>query len=302
MLNPELSNEYFTFLDGWNVNLVRYPLKNVFSPQNTWTPQQFIDWMNYVLQMLSVFLPQFAIRNIGVIIDLHDFPRDVVGAHKCHKMIHHREFEDAFITGWENAAKLFKGNTTIFGFDLLNEPRLADEDHDTWEAIATRTIERIRSHDASRTVVFEPKNAAPGWFGRLRRLPFRNVLYSPHVYAPQAYTHQETDNYPVVGRLSYPDPRRGIDKAYLRAVLEPVREFAVRNDAGIYVGEFSFTQFSPVPSAYNYLLDVIELFEEWNWRWTYHAFRENPVWSVQSGRDNGMSEALLRSYFARNRF
>ena len=79
-------------------------------------------------------------------------------------------------------------------------------------------------------------------------------------------------------------------------------DFADQNQAGIYVGEFSFTQAAnDGPSPFNYLRDAVSLFEEFKWRWTYHAFREANVWNLeQNGPDGLKSLALLQSYFRRN--
>ena len=35
------------------------------------------------------------------------------------------------------------------------------------------------------------------------------------------------------------------------------------------------------PGAADYLRDLIEIFEEYGWDWSYHAFRESPVWDVE---------------------
>ena len=38
------------------------------------------------------------------------------------------------------------------------------------------------------------------------------------------------------------------------------------------------------PGADQYLRDCIALFNEYGWDWTYHAFRESPVWDVEKER------------------
>jgi hypothetical protein len=67
--------------------------------------------------------------------------------------------------------------------------------------------------------------------------------------------------------------------------LEPVREFQRAYNVHIYAGEFSAIRWAPGDSAYRYLKDVIELFEEYGWDWTYHAYREWDGWSVEHGSD-----------------
>ena len=62
----------------------------------------------------------------------------------------------------------------------------------------------------------------------------------------------------------------------------------------MYVGEFSI----PVGAcgATQFLSDYIDIFEEYHWDWTYHAFREAPIWNMEA-EDR---KDLLLSWFARN--
>ena len=63
-----------------------------------------------------------------------------------------------------------------------------------------------------------------------------------------------------------------------------MRDFQKKYGARIYVGEFSAAIWAP--GAADYLRDCIELFEEYGWDWTYHAFRESPVWDVEKAGTN----------------
>jgi hypothetical protein len=99
------------------------------------------------------------------------------------------------------------------------------------------------------------------------------------------------------------------NKEQLRRVLQPVIDFQRDYGVPIYIGEFSAIRWAPDDSAYRYLKDVIELFEENNWSWAYHAFREWNGWSVEHTADKGSDapslttsnrEQLLRTWFAKN--
>ena len=39
------------------------------------------------------------------------------------------------------------------------------------------------------------------------------------------------------------------------------------------------------PGAASYLRDCIDIFEEYGWDWTFHAYREWDGWSVEHGND-----------------
>ena len=77
------------------------------------------------------------------------------------------------------------------------------------------------------------------------------------------------------------------NKDWLRRNLQPIRDFQARHRCRIYVGEFSAAAWAP--GAENYLRDAIELFEEYGWDWTYHAFRESPIWDVDKEAPEGVA-------------
>jgi hypothetical protein len=71
----------------------------------------------------------------------------------------------------------------------------------------------------------------------------------------------------------------------LREEVLPAIEFQKAFNVQVYVGEFSVIRWAPGDSGYHYLRDVVELFEEYGWDWSYHAFREWDGWSVEHGPD-----------------
>ena len=112
-----------------------------------------------------------------------------------------------------------------------------------------------------------------------------NVIYQVHMYVPGQFTHQFVHN--AFGEqggknfIRYPGRIGGEmwDKAMLKKSLQPVRDFQLRHNARIYVGEFSAVAWAP--GAAGYIRDCIEIFEEYGWDWSYHAFREWDGWSVE---------------------
>ena len=107
--------------------------------------------------------------------------------------------------------------------------------------------------------------------------------------------------------MPYPDPKRGRNRDWLRKTLGNVREFQNRHGARIYVGEFSAAAWAE--GADRYIEDCISIFEEYGWDWTYHAFRESDLWSVEYPSDRNAAapaaeptdrELLLRRYFEKN--
>ena len=136
------------------------------------------------------------------------------------------------------------------------------------------------------------------------------MVYSVHMYMPHQFTHQGVYKNPT--GLSYPGVIQGKrwDKEELRQALQPVVDFQRAHGVHIYLGEFSAIRWAPGDSAYNYLRDLIDIFEENGWDWAYHAFREWDGWSVEHGpdpKDHARSKTptkrqeLLQSWFAKNR-
>jgi hypothetical protein len=99
------------------------------------------------------------------------------------------------------------------------------------------------------------------------------------MYVPHTFTHQGVSGLPT--GISYPGKigNQEYDKDALRKVLKPVREFQLAYNVHIYVGEFSAIRWAP--GAATYLSDCIDIFEEYGWDWSYHAYREWPGWSVE---------------------
>ena len=198
-------------------------------------------------------------------------------------MMRDDRYADAFVETWRRIAARFKGHPALYGYDLVNEPKQLRRVRNDYWTLQRRAAEAVREIDPATPIVVESNlSASPVDFAHLSPLAMDNVIYQLHLYAPGDYTHQGVGSHPLQkdGRpLAWPDPSRGWDRDYLRRVLEPVREFQGKHQCRIYVGEFSAVAWAP--GAENYLRDCIALFEEYGWDWTYHAFREAPVWNVE---------------------
>jgi hypothetical protein len=129
------------------------------------------------------------------------------------------------------------------------------------------------------------------------------------MYLPHAFTHQGVFGSGPAYR--YPGLIEGKvwDKAQLEKALQPAIAFQDRYHVHIYIGEFSAIRWAPDNSAAQYLSDLIDIFEDHGWDWSYHAFREWSGWSVEHGSDRQdprpsasptERQRLLCDWFARN--
>ena len=189
---------------------------------------------------------------------------------------------------WKALALAFKNESTIAGYDLLNEPvphQIIMDNNQIWFNLAKQLIEAIRGIDTEHAIIVEVAPwDLPSGFNNLKPLPYQNLIYSVHMYNPHEITHQTLPNYTIP--YSYPGTIAATgnvvwNKAKLSAVLEPVRQFAKKYKVPIFVGEFSCIRFAPDQSAKNYIKDLLEIFDAEGWSWTYHEYRGWTGWDAE---------------------
>ena len=209
----------------------------------------------------------------------------------------------AVIRSWRKIARKLKGRSEVYGYDIVNEPTDLEKPptrirhRDFMILVATA----IREEDPDVTLVVEMNCStspsgfdSPSPFGLETGtpIPFDNVVYSPHVYQPMAFSHQglhkKADAY---AHVDYPGGtfiENGVKKAnkdYILGRLRGIREFQQKYGARIWVGEFSCAAWTKGGAAY--LQDLVDIFEEYGWDYTYHSFRENSIWSLEhEGKDS----------------
>lgn len=98
------------------------------------------------------------------------------------------------------------------------------------------------------------------------------------MYHPLKLSHQGIGTFPA--GVQYPNSN--VNKQKLMQFLKSQRQFQVENKARMYVGEFSISTFADTASRVNYLTDLISIFHSYGWHWSYHAWRESPVWNCET--------------------
>ena len=145
--------------------------------------------------------------------------------------------------------------------------------------------EKIRKIDPETPIYIESNMLASQYtFDTLSPINLKNIIYEVHCYDPFLYTHSpytKEDRLAGKPRLVYPGKILNADwnAGSIKGHLDKVIAFAEHHKAKIYVGEFSAR--AGAPGAAQYLRDSIAVFEEQGWDWTYHAFREANIWSVE---------------------
>ncbi|MFZ5829864.1 MAG: glycoside hydrolase family 5 protein, partial [Planctomycetota bacterium] len=315
MIGPRLTEEDLRVLGGkWKANHVRWQLiwgGFPHGPGDKATVAEYEQWLDGQMDRLARFLPVCRELGVLVLIDMHTPPGGRDEENRC-RMFAEAEFQQAFVRSWDRIARRFRNEKIVWGYDLVNEPvegAVADGLMD-WQALAEHTAKRVRAIDAEHAIIVEPAPwGSPGSLAHFDPLDVPGVVYSVHMYQPHHFTHQGVRDTPF--GPTYPGVIDGKhwDKEQLREALRPAIEFQRDYGVHIYIGEFSAIRWAPNDSAYRYLRDVIELCEEYEWDWAYHAFREFDGWSVEHGADPKnrrpvttptTRERLLRSWFEKN--
>lgn len=315
MISPRVSEEDLRVLGGqWKANHVRWQLLwggFPHGPADQANLPEYEAWLESALQHLDRLLPVCRELGIKVCVDLHTPPggRD---PSSIYRMFQEKHFQEAFVRIWEKIAKRYRDEPAVWGYDLVNEPieGLVPVGLWDWRTLAEETARRVRAIDPHRAIIVEPvPGGSPAGLDWFEPLEVPGVVYSVHMYIPSRFTHQGIHGNPF--NIAYPGKIDGKywDRSALREALEPVVRYQQDYNVPIYIGEFSAIRWAPGKSGYNYLRDVIEIFEEHGWHWAYHAFREWDGWSVEHGPDpqdrNPVAQPtdrclLLRSWFEKN--
>lgn len=273
----------FKTLAEWGTTLVRYQMTNAPHVRDGEFPEsalpRYFAWLDERLDHLDRQILPWANRyGMKVVIDLHEPPGKRVKGGGEFLMMIDEEYREAFLKVWRMIATRFKGRSGIYGYDLVNEPHQTRRTAVDYWNIQRMAAEEIGKIDGETPIIIE-SNAmdSPRTFTYLSPLAMDNVIYEVHMYEPGDYTHQGVRGEKDFARLEYPNGDRNRD--YLVKSLAAVRKFEQQHKAKIYVGEFSAASWAP--GADQYIRDCVEIFKEYGWDWTYHAFREWPGWSVE---------------------
>ncbi|MBP5543973.1 MAG: cellulase family glycosylhydrolase [Kiritimatiellae bacterium] len=275
----DMTEDDFRTLHEWGATLLRYQTGRSWDSKNDQSRElaDYMAWLDGRLDHLDRdILPWAEKYGVHIIVDLHAPPGGRSGGDM--NMFYDMRWNDAFVEVWRKIARRFKGRPMIYGYDLVNEPKQSDRAICDYWNTQRRAAEAIREIDPDATIVVEANGyAAASAFAYLSPLAMDNVVYQVHMYEPFAFTHQGIHK--GFGPTVYPDEGKGWNREYLARRLAPVVAFQKKHGARILVGEFSAVAWAD--GAEKYLADLISLFNEYGWDWTYHAFRESPCWDVE---------------------
>lgn len=277
--------EQFKSILGGGV--VRYQLHwDDFDAADEATHETYFAWLTEALDRFDLILPTLAAQNIKVALNLHTPPGAFARRDNraTHRLFVDAWTQSAFVEAWQMIATRYTGNSAIWAYDLLNEP--AQWSNSTaplkdWNTLAAEAAEAIRVIDPSRPIMMTPR------YGDIRRiksmtpLDIDNVIYTFHFYQPHRFLHQGL--YGIKPGLRYPDKKKKWNKKFLQKELKGAIAFQKKNNAQIFIGEFSTTSFASAKDGEKYLRDLLPIFAKQGWSWAYHSWRESEPWDLEVG-------------------
>ncbi|MBI4658545.1 MAG: cellulase family glycosylhydrolase [Verrucomicrobia bacterium] len=296
----------------WRANLIRWQITRNWGKPNTDLDLADYDrWIESELADLDQALAACGRYGIKAVVDLHSPPGGRYEDNSV-RMFHEALYQEHFVQVWEKIARRYKGHAAVWGYDLVNEPvqgapsppGIAD-----WLGAQVKAAKAIRAIDRETPIIIEADDwDSPAGFRYLMPVDVPRVIYQVHMYWPHSFTHQGVHGSRT--GIAYPGviDGRPCDREALRRYLQPVREFQLAYNAHIYCGEFSAIRWAP--GAAQYLKDCIDLFERYDWDWSYHAYREWDGWSLEHGPDPKDHrptatptdrKGLLLDWFAKNK-
>jgi aryl-phospho-beta-D-glucosidase BglC (GH1 family) len=224
---------------------------------------------------------------LKVIVDMHQAPFPYAISERSTDLWNSPDLEPYFVDAWNRiATKLEPRSAGIWGFDLFNEPEIDGQSTAPaqWRPLATKLTQNIHGIAPDIWVVWDPgPNGQARGYVNLTPLPDSKVIYTAHDYRPHEFTHQCLDGWPCPANYPY----SGYNKTSRINQLKPIRDFQLKYNVPILIGEFSVIRNAPAADAVLWLTEAVDMYEANGWSWVYHAFREWDGWSLE--HDNKLS-------------
>ena len=179
----------------------------------------------------------------------------------------YRHFQDRAVHLWEALAGRYRGNVTVAGYNIMNEP--ADPDGDMIKPFYDRVVEAVRHADPGH-IIFLDGNRYSTDFSAFENLPlYPNTVYTAHDYALPGFIYGGP--YPGVTNGVFVD-RDEVERAFLRRT-----EFMRTTGTPIWIGEFG-PVFTGDPARddqkYQLLRDQLDIYAKYGAGWAVWAYKD----------------------------
>ncbi|WPO97862.1 glycoside hydrolase family 5 protein [Pseudomonas sp. HR96] len=234
---PGIEGKHYVFpnalyLDKWQQGGIRVIRFSILWERLQ--PTLMGDFADAYAERIDEFLDQAAERNMGVIIDIHNYGRyygKIIGTDE----VPTSAYEDLM----KRVAKRWSHNPATHGYDLMNEPYGDADQH--WRDNAQAGIDGVRSFDKSKPIYVEGRSFSntamfPTINADLLDLkdPADNLVYSAHLYLDEGSSGAYKK--PISGNF---DPMLGVNR------VKPFIEWLKANHKHGQIGEFGVPDNDP---------------------------------------------------------
>ncbi len=263
---------------------------------------------------------------IALVLDLHKAPGYTftntleAGPMDPNTLFSDAAMQERFISLWGKITQRYSGQAeNTLAIELLNEMVLPDSA--PWNALAQKTIGRLREIDPLRLIVIGGNNYnAVDELQNIQVQDDPNLLHTFHFYLPMLVTHQRAPwvkEMDLFGqKVEYPGKAEGfaefldqhpkykpnyaqfvdfhMDQAYLREALRPALEFIQLTGKPVYCGEFGVIDRASLPTRINWTRDFIELLNEYKISRAIWSYKEMDF-ALVDYESKVVSEELVRA-------
>lgn len=227
---------------------------------------------------------------LKIILDLHKtkgFMFDIKAVPDPDKFFTDKSLQDDFVEIWRDLIIRYGKYKDMIAFELLNEVVKADFAK-KWNEIAERTIKMIREYEKDAYIL-----VGGVWHNSINAVPMLDapydeyIVYNFHCYEPLCFTHQHAtwvDN--IDFDLNYPAPielyreksfalnqnqagavfsekLKEIGPEFFDIMFKSAIEYAEKNNAPLYCGEYGVIDQAPVKDTVNWLKDINSIFTKY---------------------------------------
>lgn len=304
MLDYFFNEADVAFIRSLGANVVRIPLNY----RHFESDEHPFEYLESGFQRLDQAIAWCAKHGVYVILDLHacpgwqntDWHSDNASRHSF--FWQHPHFQERFVRLWQEFARRYRGNSTVAGYNLMNEPvtntpygRFSynyTPNFDLINRIYRRTVDAIRAIDPDHIIFLEGDYYSQRFAGL--EAPFApNLVYSSHNYNSAGFG---PGKYPGVIKGNFWD----MEKQHQVLISAEGFQFSRKYDVPLWVGEFGAAYNGPaeeIPDRLHAMDDQLTVYNENRVHWTTWTYKDVHVMGwVQVKPDSGYMQAI-RSVF-----
>lgn len=238
-----------------------------------------------VMERIDAFIGWCEKYGLNVVLNLHKAVGNYCDLQERVQLLDDDGLQERFVALWCRLEERYANKPQV-AFELLNEVK--DVDPQKWNALAARTVCALRQMNAARILII----GTTCWndvarLGDLQVYEDENIVYTFHMYAPFAFTHQrgvlqastayynrampypcDIERYRDYERTvngakdPYPQYER-MDARFIRDCLAPAVAFMKAHPGKkLWCGEFGTIRHADIRWRENYMRDVIAFLKE----------------------------------------